>query len=162
MADQATGPHGRISDLLLAKGVRWPENLWAGTSVTTQPTTARIKHLLRVGDANTIRFLSVEPQRGPIDLGEWLPKLDWIIQGGESGRGAQPFRLEWALDQIGQCRKAGIAYFLKQLGGTVFFGDERLRFQDGHAGDWSEWPADVRVREMPRRVRGAYVRGWEP
>ena len=39
----------------------WPENLWAGTSITTQRTTSRIKHLLRVGNDETIRFLSVEP-----------------------------------------------------------------------------------------------------
>jgi len=40
---------------------------------------------------------------------------------------------------------------LKQLGSAVFSEGRRLRFRDGHAGDWSEWPKGVRVREMPQR-----------
>src|SRR5262249_35006140 len=130
----------QFSERLKSKAISWPKNLWAGTSITTQPTTSRIRHLLRVGDADTIRFLSVEPQHEEIDFGELLPRLDWIIQGGESGRGASPFRLEWVLDLIHQCKKAGAAYFLKQLGSTVVSKDRRLTFSDGHAGDWSEWP----------------------
>jgi protein gp37 len=116
----------QFSIMLKAKGVSWPENLWAGTSITTQATTSRIKHLLRVGDESTIRFLSVEPQREVIALGEWLPRLGWIIQGGESGRGANPFQLEWAHDLIGQCREAGVACFLKQLGSTVLSDGRKL------------------------------------
>jgi protein gp37 len=142
----------QFSDALKAKSAGWPRNLWAGTSITTQGTTSRIKHVLRVGDESTIRFLSVEPQRAEIDIQEWLPRLDWVIQGGESGRNAHPCHLEWALDLIGQCKQAATAYFLKQLGRTVFSKGQRLQFLDGHAGDWSEWPDEVRVREMPRRV----------
>jgi protein gp37 len=142
----------QFCEVLKVKGVHWPDNLWAGTSITTQGTTARIKHLLRVGDGNTIRFLSVEPQREKVDLGEWLSRLDWIIQGGESGSRARRFHLEWALDLMGQCKQAGVAYFVKQLGSAVFSGNHRLQFRDGHAGDWSEWPNEIRVREMPRCV----------
>lgn len=145
----------QFCDTLKAKGVRWPENLWAGTSITTRATTGRIKNLLRVGDESTIRFLSVEPQREKIDLGEWLPRLDWVIQGGESGRSARPFHLEWVLDLAGQCKEAGVAYFLKQLGSAVFSEDQRLRFRDGHAGDWSEWPEEARLRQMPLRILAA-------
>ena len=139
----------RFSDHLLGQGVGWPENLWAGTSVTTQATTTRIGSLLRVGDDRTTRFLSVEPQHGPLDLSACLPKLDWIIQGGESGRGAVPFQVEWALELIGQCRAAGVAYFLKQFGAAVFSGGDRLRLADAHGGDWTEWPGAVRVRQFP-------------
>jgi protein gp37 len=142
----------QFSSLLKAKGIGWPKNLWAGTSITTQATTSRIKSLLVVGDESTVRFLSVEPQRETIALGEWLPRLDWVIHGGESGRGARAFQLEWALDLRGQCKGAGVAYFLKQLGSTVFSEGQRLGFRDGHAGDWAEWPKEARVREMPRRV----------
>jgi protein gp37 len=143
---------GQLSDLLKAKGTTWPSNLWAGTSITTHGTTGRIKHLLRVGDDTTVRFLSVEPQHGEIDLGQWLPHLDWVIQGGESGRGARQFYLEWALDLIMQCKEAGVAYFLKQLGSTVFCKGKRLLFDDGHAGEWSEWPEEIRVRQMPSQI----------
>jgi protein gp37 len=142
----------QFSDMLKAKGVKWPANLWAGTSITTQGTTSRVNHVLRVGDGSTIRFLSVEPQHGEIDLGQWLPRLDWVIQGGESGRSPHPFHLEWALSLMRQCEEARVAYFLKQLGSAVFSKDRKLTFADNHAGDWSEWPKEVRVRQMPRRV----------
>ena len=143
----------QLSAMLKEKRINWPDNLWAGTSITTQVTTSRIKHLLRVGDEKTIRFLSVEPQREKIDLSQWLPSLDWVIQGGESGRNARHFQLEWVLDMISQCKEAGVAFFLKQLGSAVFSKDERLQFDDGHAGDWSKWPKEVRVRQMPSRVQ---------
>jgi protein gp37 len=100
-------------------GAPWPDNLWAGTSVTTQVTTSRIDSLLRVGDERTIRFLSVEPQVERIDLLPWLPKLDWVIQGGESGRKARPFDIAWADDMINQCSQHGVALFIKQLGSEV-------------------------------------------
>jgi protein gp37 len=142
----------QLSDDLKAREISWPTNLWAGTSITSQATTARVKHLLRVGDERTIRFLSVEPQHESVTFGEPLARIDWVINGGESGRGAEPFRLEWALDVIGQCQEAGTAYFLKQLGSAVYRGDRRLTFEDGHAGDWSEWPQEVRVRQVPKRA----------
>lgn len=141
-----------FSYALKKMGIGWPKNLWAGTSITTQGTTSRIKHLLQVGDESTVRFLSLEPQRAEINVREWLPRLDWVIQGGESGRSAHSFHLEWALDIIGQCKQAGVPYFLKQLGSTVFSKDQRLRFRDSHAGDWTEWPAELRVRTMPPRI----------
>ena len=51
-----------------------------------------------------------------------------------------------------QCKDVGVAYFLKQLGSAVFSKGRRLAFDDNHAGDWSEWPEEVRVRQMPRRI----------
>ncbi|QDU36232.1 Phage protein Gp37/Gp68 [Maioricimonas rarisocia] len=138
-----------FSNWLALQGICWPSNLWAGTSVTSQRTTSRIEHLLRVGDENTIRFLSVEPQYEQVDLGKWLPHLNWVIQGGESGRGAARFELEWARLLIAQCREHGVPYFLKQLGASVTSDGMSLRFEDGHAGNWDEWPDDLRVRELP-------------
>ena len=141
-----------FSEHLSEKGVAWPENLWAGTSVTSQTTTARIPALVRVGDEHTTRFLSVEPQHGPVDLSAHLPGVDWVIQGGESGRGAAPFQIEWAGALLGQCRRAGVPYFLKQLGANARHRAERLRLGNGHGGDWSEWPEHLRVRQTPLQV----------
>jgi protein gp37 len=131
-------------------GIDWPENLWAGTSVTSQVTTSRIRHLVSVGGDRTVRFLSVEPQVEAIDLGHWLPLIDWVIQGGESGRNARQFDLAWARVLMGQCGKLGVPYCLKQLGSHVVEAGRRLVFADTHAGDWSEWPEAIRVRRMPR------------
>lgn len=44
--------------------------------------------------------------------------LDWIIIGGESGPGARPMADEWAQDIIDQCKAAGVAVFMKQMGGA--------------------------------------------
>jgi hypothetical protein len=52
------------------------------------------------------------------------------------------------------CQQAGTPYFLKQLGGYVFRGEDRVRLKDHHGGDWSEWPEDVpRVRQVLQRSR---------
>lgn len=137
-----------FSRWLRSRSQAWPRNLWAGTSITTQTTTTRIKSLVDVGDENTIRFLSVEPQVEDIDLSAWLPRLDWIIQGGESGHKARPFDISWAKSLLRQCREHGVPYFLKQLGAVVQDRGRRLTFQDAHAGNWAEWPHSVRVRSI--------------
>jgi len=131
----------------------WPSNLWAGTSLTTKKTTNRVGHLLEVGDEHTVHFLSVEPQWERIDLRPWLPKLDWVIQGGESGGSiAKRFQVEWAHELREHCRSAEVPYFLKQLGFYAFRGDERIDLDDDHGGDWTEWPERLRVREVPEMV----------
>ncbi len=152
-----TNRMARFSEALKDQGIAWPDNLWAGTSITTRATTNRIRDLLRVGDHDTTRFLSVEPQYEPLPLSGWLPRLDWVIQGGESGPGSRPFHLEWALDLHRQCKDAEVPYFLKQLGTTVFSQGERIRLADHHGGDWAEWPQLIRVREMPIRPSIAEV-----
>lgn len=139
----------KFSRYLASDGFEWPENLWAGTSITSQATTTRIRHLLDVGDDRTVRFLSIEPQVEAIDLRHWLPEVDWVIQGGESGRNARRFDVAWASSLIEDCRSLGVPYFLKQLGSHVLGPGSPMRFEDSHAGDWSEWPEALRVRQMP-------------
>lgn len=132
--------------------VRWPENVWAGTTTEDQENAyLRIQHILRVPAA--VRFLSVEPHVGPVDLRVALhqgePRISWVIQGGESGSKARPFDLAWARSMRDQCRAAGVPYFLKQLGarpqkasGYDLLPCERLT--DSHGGDEAEWPEDLR------------------
>ena len=139
----------KFSAWLEERGIAWPDNLWAGTSITSRATTSRIKSLLKVGDDNTIRFLSVEPQVESIDLSKWLAKLDWIIQGGESGAKPRAFDIRWAIDLIGQCNACDVSYFLKQLGSVVHRDGERIVFKDSHARNWMEWPRTIRVRRCP-------------
>ncbi len=145
------GRMATFSKWLKERRIDWPSNLWAGTSVTTQTTASRVPQLLEVGNDDTVRFLSVEPQWESIDVSKWLPQLDWVIQGGESGNPATPFQIEWARELLRQCREQKVAYFLKQLGSHVTRNGERLEFDDAHAGDWSEWPRDLRVRQFPIR-----------
>lgn len=154
---------------------RWPlSNVWLGVSIEDQKTAdARIPILLRTPAAN--RFISYEPALGPVDLRPWLRDhrpinriedipavsdvriLDWVIIGGESGPGARPFDLGWARDTIRACQTAGVQVFVKQLGAVpimgreapVFVPDYELRFKDRKGGDMTEWPEDLRVRELP-------------
>jgi protein gp37 len=44
------------------------------------------------------------------------PQLDWVIVGGESGKGARPMHQDWVRSLHSQCRKAGVAFHLKQWG----------------------------------------------
>ena len=69
--------------------------------------------------------------------------LDWVIHGGESGRKARPFHMEWATTLRRQSREHGVPYFLKQLGSHVCHRGKRVVFEDAHAGDWSEWPTRI-------------------
>jgi protein gp37 len=88
--------------------------------------------------------------------------LDWVVVGGESGPGARPFDLAWTRSVVEQCKAAGVACFVKQLGARPFDGAEGqrcngephewawLKLNDRKGGDQSEWPEDLRVREFPR------------
>jgi hypothetical protein len=84
-------------------------------------------------------------------------KLDWVIVGGESGPGARPFDLAWGRSLVEQCKAAGVACFVKQLGAkpsnSAQPGGDAFWFTDKKGGDLSEWPADLRVREFPADVR---------
>ena len=95
----------------------WPANVWMGTSVESQKYAPRLNVLSRL-PAPT-RFVSAEPLLGPVDLSQWLDSgvIQWVIVGGESGPGARPMELGWARLLRDQSLKAGVAFFLKQLGG---------------------------------------------
>lgn len=141
-----------FSEYLRKQGISWPVHLWAGTSMTTQATIKRAKQLLDVGDENTIRFLSVEPQWEHITLGDVLPRLNWIIQGGESGNGANAFDATWADALREECRLAAVPYFLKQFGSHLTYNGQRIFTANWEGGDWSEWADRFKVRQFPKPV----------
>jgi hypothetical protein len=84
--------------------------------------------------------------------GEFLPRIDWVIQGGESKQGKETprkFRIEWAYMTLAQCRIHQVAFFLKQLGSNSWYNDSEFPLKDSHGGDMLEWPKELRVRECP-------------
>lgn len=90
-----------------------PENVMFGTSPVNQGTAyTLINQLIKVKGK---RFLSVEPQLDSVNLVHWLPQIDWVIQGGESGHHKRPFNLAWAYDMEEQCQAANVPYFFKQI-----------------------------------------------
>lgn len=127
-----------------------PVNLCAMTTVTGPKTLGRVDQLRKV--KAPCRGLSIEPlwdRIPPEDLD--LTGIDWVIVGGESGARdvVGPFHVEWALELREHCRKAGVAFFLKQLGSKPFMNGKPLVLSDRHGGDWDEWPRQLRVREFP-------------
>jgi protein gp37 len=86
--------------------------------------------------------------------GTWERGLDWVIVGGESGHKARPFRIDWARDLLAASREPAAAtsrVFVKQLGARpiYFDGSPMASIRDGHGGEPSEWPDDLRVRDFP-------------
>ena len=119
----------------------WPlPNVWLGVSAEDQTRAdERIPDLLTTPAA--VRFVSAEPLLSAVDFtsikvggadslyranaltGDGFDGqlLSWIIVGGESGPGARVWPgFEDACHSIrDQCRAAGVAFFMKQMAGTV-------------------------------------------
>jgi protein gp37 len=96
------------------------------------------------------------------------PAIQWAIIGGESGPQARPCDVAWVRSLRDQCRAAGVACFVKQLGSHPVeywcaggehcthpdCGNKMPRLHHSHGGDPAEWPKDLRVRELPDVGRG--------
>lgn len=117
---------------------RPPGNVWVGATVGDQTEADRdVPKLLQV--PARVRFLSIEPMLGPINIRRWLsPRqspnadgyggehapgwttdfttVDWVICGGESGPGARPVNPEWVRSLRDQCQSASVPFLFKQWG----------------------------------------------
>jgi protein gp37 len=112
-------------------------NVWLGTSIESQTYAWRARHLAATPAA--VRFLSVEPLLGAVDLTGHLDGIHWVIVGAESGPGRRGCRDSWARDIRDQCAAVGVPLFVKQL-----------QDRDGRVlHDVSSFPADLRIREWP-------------
>jgi protein gp37 len=135
-------------------------NVWLGVSVEDQ-TRADERIPLMLQTPAAVRFLSCEPLLGPLEFSDVTKRSDavqqlgkkaltgihWLIVGGESGPGARTLNPSWVKDIVNQCRAAGVACFVKQLGSNVL--DFAGVVRDKKGGDMNEWPAELRVREFP-------------
>lgn len=128
-------------------------HVWLGTSVGSNDSRQRIQQLLDC-EHSGIRFLSLEPLHGPIDLNydvSDLIRLQWVIIGGESGNEKgkyryRPCKLEWIESIIREVGPTS-AVFVKQLGTHLA---KELKLIDRHGGDIDEWPEHLRIRQFPR------------
>ncbi len=131
------------------RGVLAPlPNVWLGTSIEAMGQAWRAEKLRRTPAA--VRFISAEPLLGPLGSLD-LTGIDWVIAGGESGPGARPANPEWFRELRSGCRRAGVAFFMKQLG-SVWAREMGLR---GKGHDWEDLPEDLRVRDYPSPLNGA-------
>ena len=132
-------------------------HVWIGTSVEHQDAAyERVPQLLGINAA--VRFLSLEPLLGPVDLhrsigGLWLGPdgIGWGIVGGESGPHARPMSPAWARQLRDQLVGAGVPFLFKQWGEWAP-NVPRTDVPDGARwgrvfpdGRWTEYPQDASV-----------------
>lgn len=134
--------------------LRWPRNLWAGTTITTKKVLYRAETLARVGQEDTTRFLSVEPLWEAISLKDHLAHAAWVIVGGESKQCKGPsnlFECDWARRLRDECAAAGVAFFMKQVGANCRDQGRAMSLEKGdtHGEDMALFPRDLRIREVP-------------
>ncbi len=131
--------HGRRND---AFG-RPPTNVWIGATVENQEMAdKRIPELLEI--PAKLRFLSCEPLLGEVDLPVFANPtggsigIDWVVCGGESGKGARPMHPDWVRSLRDQCEAAEVPFFFKQM--------------DGKHKELKDFPEDLRIRSFPKEV----------
>lgn len=141
--------------------------------ISYEPALGPIDSSLPVAPMATPLLRPRDPANGP-------GCVHWLIFGGESGPGARPCNLAWARAAMRQCRAARVPFYCKQLGvdpyfdtndasanvETAFFPSSVPVDWSGHGvgtaapklhhpkgGEMSEWPEDLRVREIPQAMR---------
>lgn len=137
------------------QGFDFPPNCWCGTSVENQEKADdRIPELLRVNCK--IKFVSLEPILGPVDLtsipimnngaihrcdalkgyGGWGDydrtkyRINWLIIGAQTGPGAVRPKMDWLLIAE-DAKKAGIPVFIKDNAADCYRGELLFREYPG-------------------------------
>jgi protein gp37 len=116
-----------------------PSGVWLGTSAEDQESVDdRLVDLTKIPTTpGGLRILSLEPLLGPVWIAPWLPSVDWVIVGAETGPGARPCEMEWIHLVIQQCWAASVPCFVKAIGPAK------------RDKDPATWPKDLRVRQWP-------------
>ena len=115
-------------------------HVWIGATICNQDEADRDIPKLQAVPAR-VRFLSMEPLLGPVDLlatgdvlcrcsgclsmaslypeSAGLQRIDWVIVGGESGPRARPMSPTWVRHIRDQCLSARVPFLYKQWGEWV-------------------------------------------
>lgn len=139
-----------------------PANVWIGATICNQAEADRhVPKLLAVPAA--VRFVSIEPMLGPIDLDAFPiygpdreQLLHWVIAGGESGSHARPSHPYWFRSLRDQCAAARVPFLFKQWGewapraGHLFGSGEDFQSIDPGC---KRWPDVIRLGEHGRNTR---------
>lgn len=154
---------------------RLPKNIWMGTSIEDQESAYdRLPELLVL--PAQIRFLSVEPLIGEVDLcmgihqspngkliGTSLEGIHWVIVGGESGRNARQMKSKWVQKIHTQCVSTGTPFFFKQWGEWI---ETDLAIKMGLVDTYSdgekhEKVGDVWFSRVGKKAAGRVFNGQE-
>lgn len=139
----------RVLKLLPSSWNKDFNHVWIGvTAEDPQTLQQRAKDFAKV--YSTVRFLSLEPLLSNVssELKLTVKDFDWVIVGGESGgRGKRrTTELGWIRGIVNVCQDQGVPVFVKQLGSDLA---HRMHLTDWHGGDISEFPSDLRIRQIP-------------
>ena len=168
----------------------WPlPNVWLGVTVCNQAEAdAKMPVLLQTPAA--LRFVSVEPMLGPVDLAEWLPvfegpdghpwaacecsdcartrrpNLDWVICGGETGPGSRPMHEAWARGLRDQCQDGRVPFFFKGQGEWApvrlpWDVDEVIAARPSGLPHWSDGTSTLAMMRVGKKRAGALLDGRE-
>jgi protein gp37 len=131
--------------IIVGRSDQWPlPNVWLGVSCENQAAAnERIPMLMQTPAA--VRFVSVEPMLGPVNLTKKIGQFsdcpecgdgvhvdedgccyhcgrdvmhygaNWVICGCESGPGRRPAETDWIRSVRDQCSSAEVPFFLKQM-----------------------------------------------
>jgi protein gp37 len=94
----------------------WPPNAAIGATMANQEEYDRDRMKLaevKFEFRPAFTFASIEPMLGPVILDKNAP--DWIICGGESGKGARHMHPDWARNLRDGAARFGRKFFMKQM-----------------------------------------------
>lgn len=141
-----THKHGMVP------GHPWPlPNVQLGFSAEDQPNWDQRSSLLPHFEA-AVRWVSIEPQLDHIELGAGIKDLDWGVVGAESGPGARPYEVEWAMSAVRQFQQAKTPIFVKQLGPHPTYRGNPIALSDAKGCKMEEWTGALKTlarREFP-------------
>lgn len=152
---QTTNTHWQVLTKRAAMPKRYAgqypaDKVWLGTSLGNDDDMPMAR---KIAEAPALlHWVSYEPAIGPLSVQDLPEAIKWLVIGGESGKNARPFRVEWAIDSIKEAKDFGVDVFMKQVGSNAYYRGSRLKLNDFHGKDMSEWPQallNVAVREFP-------------
>jgi protein gp37 len=111
----------------------FPPNVWLGTTCEDQAAYDRRWPILERFNLR-VRFISYEPAIGPLTILNHKHVPDWIICGGESGKGFRDMPAAWAENVMEECAEHFVPFFMKQMAGL------------------KPIPKDLMIRKFPRSL----------
>jgi len=118
----------------------WTPNIWMGASIEEDRWTSRADAIRACGAK--VKFISAEPLLGSLPSLD-LRGIDWLIVGGESGRGFRSMDMRWARELRDVSASTGTAFFFKQ--DSAFRTETRpwLVEEDGSCWEWHQYPGHL-------------------
>jgi protein gp37 len=133
------------------------ENLWRFSKKLQSKNTPPLKPPYLVVTPAAKRVVVCEPLLAPVDLNavrrrgggylDVLPLIDWVVIGGEYGRGARPMPIAAAQWLIQQCDHAKKPAFVTRVGSRLLWPSGDVETFTSGGAEMTLWPSELRVRQ---------------